>query len=438
MQSLKFTRSDEVPAIARRADKNACSGPAAKAVVAAVTIPAINVAPGKTVQATGKIPLAGIVGVAVAGCCAFLNLYTTQPLLPMLVNSFHTSKSAVSLTVSAPSLAVAMSAPFIGVLADRIGRKRIIIPAIFLLIVPNLMSAAAPGIGELVICRFLQGLMLPAIFAVTMAYVAEEWAEYGLGFAISVYVTGNVIGSVTGRLVSGLVAANYGWRNAFLALAAINLIGGLAAWLLLPRSQRFKKATTKTSLLQNVQELLKDRRLLATYFVGSNLLFSMVATFTYITFHLSEKPYSLDASALSWLFTVYLVSVFITPFAGKWIDKFGFKGAVSTSLSISICGLLLTLIPNLVAILLGLIVSSSALIISQTATQTSMRSFAGANMSAATGLYVCFYYFGGCLGGFLPSLAWDAGAWPACVLMIASCQLMAIFCARRWWPNLEA
>jgi MFS transporter, YNFM family, putative membrane transport protein len=482
MQSLKFTRSDEIPSIAGCATGTTCGLPIVNmpitngltnglangltnglangltnGLTVAPYVPArgVSVASGVTgalsalvdrevadntvsrLPATREkqIPIAGILGIAVAGCCAFLNLYTTQPLLPMLVDSFHTSKWAVSLTVSAPSLAVALSAPFIGVLADRIGRKRIIIPAIFLLIIPNLMSAVAPSIGELVFCRFLQGLFLPAIFAVTMAYVAEEWAEYGLGFAISVYVTGNVIGSVTGRLVSGLVAASYGWRNAFFALAAINFVGGIAAWCLLPRSQRFKKSTTSTSMLQNVQQQVKDPRLLATFIVGSNLLFSMVATFTYITFHLSEKPYNLDATALSWLFTVYLVSVFFTPFAGRWIDKFGFQKAVLVTLSISICGMLLTLVPNLVAILIGLIISSSALIISQTATQTSMRTFAGANMSAATGLYVCFYYFGGCLGGFLPSLAWDAGAWPACVLMIISCQLLAMTCAKKCWPS---
>lgn len=384
-----------------------------------------------------QIPLTGILGIAVAGCCAFLNLYTTQPLLPMLEQAFHTSKWAVSLTVSAPSLAVALSAPFIGAMADRIGRKRIIVPAIFLLILPNLLSAAAPGISELVVCRFLQGLFLPAIFAVTMAYVAEEWSQFGLGFAISVYVTGNVIGSVLGRLVSGLVAASYGWRMSFFALAAINLLGGLLAWMLLPRSQRFQKSTASVTLLQKMRELLKNPSLLATFVIGSNLLFSMVATFTYITFHLAATPYNLDASALSWLFTINLVSTFFTPFAGKWIDKFGHRRAVLVALAISIAGLLLTLIPNLVTILCGLVITSSATIISQTATQTSLRRFAGTSMSAATGLYVSFYYFGGCLGGFLPSFAWSAGAWAACVFLIIGCQLVAMALARRYWVTAD-
>jgi YNFM family putative membrane transporter len=187
-------------------------------------------------RATGTIPWTGLLAVTICGSCAFLNLYATQPLLPLLVNYFHSTQGDVSLTVSATSFGVALAAPFIGKFSDRIGRKKIIIPAIFLLMIPTILAGLTSDVWQLIACRFAQGLILPAIFAVTMAYVAEEWHEYGLGFAMAMYVSGNVVGGFLGRLVSGLVAANFGWRQAFFVLAMLNLIGGLLAWALLPKS----------------------------------------------------------------------------------------------------------------------------------------------------------------------------------------------------------
>ncbi|MDR3612593.1 MAG: MFS transporter [Candidatus Obscuribacterales bacterium] len=381
------------------------------------------------------IPLTGILGVGVAGFCSFLNLYATQPLLPMLIDSFHASKAEVSLTVSAASLAVACSAPFIGVLSDRIGRKNLIIPATFLLVIPTLLAAAASSVLELVTYRFLQGLILPAIFAVTLAYVCEEWSEHGLGRALSVYVSSNVIGGFSGRLISGMVAASYGWRTAFIVLAVTEVIGALLIWLLLPASKNFKASAGKVAMFKTIKILLADRRLVASFTVGFNILFSLVATFTYITFHLSARPFLLDARALSLLFAVYLVGAVTTPYAGKFIDSLGFRETLVLAMAISASGVLLTLIPNLYVILFGLTTTCSSLFLCQSATQTSLRKFAAQHTSAAAGLYVCLYYLGGCLGGFLPSLAWDAGGWTACVALIICCHLIAMTCAFKFWRS---
>ena len=75
--------------------------------------------------------------VVFAGFCAFVTLFAPQPLLPMLAREFRVSAAAISLVVTASTLAVAMAAPLAGVVADRFGRKRVIVPAAFLLAVAN-------------------------------------------------------------------------------------------------------------------------------------------------------------------------------------------------------------------------------------------------------------------------------------------------------------
>src|ERR1035441_4730798 len=107
--------------------------------------------------------------VVFAGFCAFLTLFAPQPLLPMLAREFRVSAAAISLVVSASTLAVAMAAPFAGVVADRFGRKHVIVPAAFLLAVPTLLAATSTSYGQLLFWRFLQGVFTPGIFAVVIA-----------------------------------------------------------------------------------------------------------------------------------------------------------------------------------------------------------------------------------------------------------------------------
>ncbi|HEX6879747.1 MAG TPA: MFS transporter, partial [Terriglobales bacterium] len=81
-----------------------------------------------------------LAAVMLAGMCTFLNVYCTQPLLPYLRDLFHASELEVSLTVSATIFAVAVVAPFIGLIAERRGRKKVIVPSLFLLTVPTLLA----------------------------------------------------------------------------------------------------------------------------------------------------------------------------------------------------------------------------------------------------------------------------------------------------------
>jgi YNFM family putative membrane transporter len=162
-----------------------------------------------------------------AGMCTFLGVYCTQPLLPLLRRLFQASELEVSLTVSATIFAVALTAPVIGMIAERRGRKKVIVPSLFLLTIPTALAATSSSLRVLIFWRFAQGLFVPGVIAVMLAYVNEEWAGRGVGHAMSSYVTGTVIGGFLGRFISGLVATHWHWRASFLVLAAINLLGAV-------------------------------------------------------------------------------------------------------------------------------------------------------------------------------------------------------------------
>jgi MFS transporter, YNFM family, putative membrane transport protein len=179
---------------------------------------------------------------------------------------------------------------------------------------------------------------------------------------------------------------------------------------------------------------LRSPRLVATYAVGFSILFSLVATFTYVNFYLGEPPFSLGPGLLSSIFVVYLVGIFITPVAGKWIDRYGSRLTLAAALAASVVIMPLTMTKNLALVAVGLAACSSAVFVCQSASTSYLQHAAPlATRSSAAGLYVAFYYLGGSVGGELPGLLWRWGGWPGCVALVIGAQLATIAVAWRFW-----
>jgi predicted MFS family arabinose efflux permease len=376
-------------------------------------------------------------GIFLAGFSAFLGVYVTQPLLPMLQRIFAVSKAEAALTVSAPTVAVALAAPFAGAIGARLGHRRVIVGSLFLLSVPTLLAATATSMPALVAWRFAQGLMVPGIYVVTVALIAEEWPADGVGKATAAFVAGNVVGGFTGRLVAGLVAERGGWRAVFVVLGVLTVLTSYAAKRALPRAGAPRRTPVRRGL--GLGLLVEEPRLLATCAVGFNVLFTQVAVFTYVTFYLAAPPFQLGPAAISGIFVVYLVGAVVTPIAGRWIDRVGSRRAVSTALGAAVLGGLLTLAHRLGWVELGLAATCTAVFVSQSASTAFLRVVAPAGArSAASGLYVSSYYLGGAVGGVLPAVAWHLGGWPACVALVAALQLATIALAWRFWRPARA
>jgi predicted MFS family arabinose efflux permease len=379
------------------------------------------------------------VAIMLAGIAAFLNLYATQPLLPMFLRIFSASKAAVGMTVSAATIGVALSAPFCGLIAERAGRKRVIVTATLLLAVPTFLASTSTTLAMLIFWRFLQGVVMPGIFGVAIAYIAEEWPPRQVASAMSLYVSATVLGGFLGRIIIGYPATHRiiasiapSWRHGFFAIAACDLLFGLAIARWLPRDRKSGASPARAdgAMLRH----LRNPRLLATYVVGFNVLFSLVAVFTYITFHLAAPPYRLTAAQLSTLFVVYLAGLVVTPLAGIGIGRAGSRPVLIAAVTASMIGVLMTLFHSLPLILLGLVLCSSGVFVCQSAATSyiGVAAPAGGRASAA-GLYVACYYTGGTVAGVLPGYLWRFGGWTACVILVLAVQAVTIGVAAAGW-----
>ena len=131
--------------------------------------------------------------VILAGFAAFLDLYSTQPLLPLLARTFGASTFEVGLTITAPTVAVAITAPFVGRLADRLGLRRVIVGSAFTLAVATALAATSSSLQQLIFWRFVQGIATPGIFASAVAYIHEVWPATHAGRATAAYMSGTVL-----------------------------------------------------------------------------------------------------------------------------------------------------------------------------------------------------------------------------------------------------
>ena len=377
--------------------------------------------------------------VGLAGYCAFINLYSPQSILPLLSREFDASAAEVSAIITVSTLAVALSAPFAGALADVLGRKRVIVAAMFILVAPTLMVAMAESLSALIFWRAVQGLVLPPIFAVTVAYIGDEWPPNEATTAAGIYSSGSSLGGFSGRLVTGFLADLIGWRAGFTALAMIAFVGAVAVAFLLPRERKFVRSEGFGASGKQMLAHFRNGQLIATYAVGFGVLFNFICTFTYVSFYLAGEPYNLSASWLGAIFVVYLTGSVLTPWAGWAVGRFGRRRFMVRVIALWIAGIVLTLSPSLPLIVLGLAIGAGCGLICQAVSTGYVTITAKAGRSSAVGLYVTSFYVGGSFGAAIGALAWTYGGWPACVALIAAMlAVMAAIVQFAWTRRVPA
>lgn len=369
------------------------------------------------------------VSIFIVGMFAFLQVYAIQAILPVLMQTFLANETQVGLTVGATVLAIALMSPFMGMLSDAYGRKPFIVVAMLALAVPTALIGFADNLQSVIVWRFLQGLAVPAITVVTIAYVAEEFVGKAVAKLMAFYVAGTVLGGFLGRFLLGHLEQIIGWQQGFWCMAMLTFIGAIwVAWQL-PTSRHFLPNPNFRSSLQILQRHATNRYVVTACLLGFCVLFSLVGCFTFINLHLADRVYLLDSGDLANIFSVYLLGVVITPIASNLIAHFGSARMVRVAVVVSMVGVLITLAQPLWAVILGLTVMSSGVFITQSATITYIAVNVKEGRSLASGLYYLCYYLGGTAGAWLCGLAYAYGKWTSTVWLLLAVQCLALLMA---------
>lgn len=215
----------------------------------------------------------------------YANLYMTQPVLPMIADTFNISPATASLSLSLTTVALAICMLIVGSVSEAWGRKNLMTFSMIAVAILSIAIAFAPSFGALLTLRIIQGAVFAGLPAIAMAYLGEEIEPKSLGIAMGLYVSGSSIGGLAGRVMMGAVSDVYDWHIAMLSIGVLSLILAVAFYLLLPKSKHFVPAKLAFKpLAYSMFEHLKDPGLLLLFSLGFVLMGSFVTLYNYISF----------------------------------------------------------------------------------------------------------------------------------------------------------
>ncbi len=264
-----------------------------------------------------------------AGVATFALLYSTQALLPAISGDLGVTADQASWTVSAATGGLALAVIPLSALSERFGRRATMTAALCVAAVVALLVPLAPGLGWLVALRAVQGAALAGVPASAMAYLAEEVRAKALVGAIGLFVAGNAIGGMTGRILAGWVAQAWGWRAGLAAVGALAVLCAVAFRVLIPKARHFTpSAISARSLGRTVGGHLADPLLRRLYAIGALFMTVFGAVYTVIGYRLADAPFSLPQGIVGSIFLIYLVGTVSSAGAGRLVGRMGRRGAL--------------------------------------------------------------------------------------------------------------
>lgn len=366
-------------------------------------------------------------GLFAAGLATFALLYAPQPLLPLVSRAFGAGPAAASLAMSAGTGALALAVIPVSSLSEVCGRRAVMTVSVLAAAGLGLVAPFSVNLPMLVGVRVLEGVALAGVPATAMAYLAEEVDQADLGRAMGLYIAGNALGGLGGRVVAGVLAEHGGWRVAVAGVAAIALACAIAFATVLPRSAFFTPSTPSLrSLGGTLARNLTDTGLLRLYLIGFALMGAFVTVFNYLAFRLSAPPFGLSTSVIGSLFTVYLAGTYSSTAAGRLADRAGRYGVLAAGVVVAAGGVALTLPASVWWIVAGLVVLTAGFFAAHSVASGWVGGRARVAPAQASALYLCLYYVGASVAGSAGGLFWSRGGWPAVAGFAAALLAVAL------------
>ncbi|MFE4821698.1 MULTISPECIES: MFS transporter [Streptomyces] len=353
-----------------------------------------------------------------AGVATFALLYSTQALLPLVSTDFGVSASEASWTVSAATGALALFVLPMSALSERFGRRTLMTASLAVAVTVGLLVPFAPSIGALVALRAVQGAALAGLPASATAYLAEEVRPKALITAIGLFVAGNSVGGMSGRVITGWVAQEWGWRVAVAAVGIIAVACAVAFRMLLPAPKHFTPGSLRPRVLaRTVRDHLANPLLRRLYAIGALFMMVFGGVYTVIGYRLTEAPFSLPQGIIGSIFLVYLVGTVSASTAGRLVARLGRRGSLYLAGGTTTAGLLLSLVDSLPLVLLGLVLITAGFFAGHAVASSSVSHTAKQGRAQASALYQSAYYIGSSAGSTLGAVAFHAGGWAGTVAL---------------------
>lgn len=361
------------------------------------------------------------------GFATFALLYCVQPMMPLLSRDFAINAAQSSLVLSVSTGLLAFGLLITGPISDRIGRKPVMVFALFCAALSTIASALMPTWEGVLAMRALVGLSLSGLAAVAMTYLSEEIHPQHIGLAMGLYIGGNAIGGMSGRLIAGVLIDFVSWHTAMLVIGGLALIAAALFWKVLPESRNFRsRSMNPRSLLDGFVLHFRDAGLPWLFLEAFLLMGAFVTLFNYIGYRLLAEPFNMSQALVGLLSIVYLSGIYSSAQIGALADKLGRRRVFWGTILLVFSGMLLTLFSALPLIIVGMLVFTFGFFGAHSVASSWIGRRAFKAKGQASSLYLFSYYAGSSVAGTAGGVAWHYAGWNGIGVFIGSLLVVAL------------
>lgn len=257
---------------------------------------------------------------AYIGCLGFLAVITTEfgiiGILPQVAEHYKIGIDKAGYLLSAFALVIALTGPFMTLLASGFDRKKVMLAAIFIFLITGIVSSFTPPFWLLMVVRILPAFLQPVYIATALAVAVSKAEKKSENELMSIVFSGVAIAMVTTVPFATWLAGVWSWEYSFMVQTLVSLIAIIGIYFTLP-SMPVKEKKSHGSQLKILTQ--------PTFIVSTAMNFFMItawfSTYSYFAEYLN-KAKGMDTTMVSYmLFLFGIIGVFANWIAGKMLNK---------------------------------------------------------------------------------------------------------------------
>ncbi|UTJ06828.1 MFS transporter [Arcobacter roscoffensis] len=334
-------------------------------------------------------------------------MYATQPLQPLLAKEFDISVVKASQFTAIIMLFLAISPIVYGYVLEKVCAKKMLMYSSAILLVTNIFLGLSTRYETFLFFRFCEALVVPAILTALMSILANIDKE-NIKYNMAIYVAATVLGGMIGRIFSGAIATSFSYEYVFYSLS-------LAIFISLFFIKKLKyegDASLSKPKVSDITNILKDKRFVLVYLLMFCVFFVFAGILNVLPFRVKDISSSINEFQISLLYLGYGMGILVSLFSKKIVKLF------KTELNTILVGLAIFTIINfflvsksVVFLFIMLFIFCIGMFTVHTMSTGLANSMKSEQKSLTSGMYLTFYYLGGAMGSFLPSIIYEHFGW---------------------------
>ncbi|TKB28252.1 DHA2 family efflux MFS transporter permease subunit [Desulfopila sp. IMCC35006] len=280
--------------------------------------------PAAGVQAVDQAPARGLITVSIMLATIMQAIDTTiaNVALPSMQGGMSATQDQISWVLTSYIVAAAIMTPVTGVLAARLGRKKVFLTSVVGFTVASMLCGASVSLTEIVFFRLLQGIFGAGLVPLSQAVLLDTYPREKHGSAMAIWGLGVMVGPIIGPSLGGYLTEYYNWRWVFYINLPIGLIAFAGIMASVPESKTDSGRNfdyfgfVLLSCAIGALQLMLDRGQSLDWFSSLEIVIECVATLLFLYMFLvhtfsADQPFIQPSMFADRNFVVGLIYIFI-------------------------------------------------------------------------------------------------------------------------------